>query len=213
GEMVRGLAGTGRGGQYAAARWHRSLGCLVKLPAEFEDLADEDEKPPFSAFADQLGRTADQLAGWQEDLRVLYVACTRARDLLILSAGLPEPLPGAVAGLPVGVPAKAANHWTLMLAERVDPRARRCGPGAVKPEDAAAVRVSIVEPGAEEVVGSRGTQEVGDPKPTRRDGWAFSPPRKMVPPIVPLPALERLARGEPVPVLGAHFDTETDSDR
>jgi len=30
---------------------------------------------------------------------------------------------------------------------------------------------------------------------------------------VPLPALERLARGEPVSALGEHFDTEADSDR
>src|SRR5439155_707759 len=87
-----------------------------------------------------LHEFTDRLGDWQEDLRVLYVACTRARDLLILSAGLPEPLPEAVAGLPTGVPAKAANHWTLMLAERFDLRTGRCVAVDVKPEDAPAVR-------------------------------------------------------------------------
>src|SRR4029079_18658634 len=54
-------------------------------------------------------------ADWQEDLRVLYVACTRACDLLVLSAGLPDadgPLP--------------ATRWTLALEERFDPRTGRC---------------------------------------------------------------------------------------
>jgi len=128
--VVPDLAAAGRGGVHPVARWHRGLGCLVRLPAEFEATDEESgERPPFPDFADRLGRTADQLADWQEDLRVLYVACTRARDLLILSAGLPEPLPEPVAGLSTGVPAKAANHWMLALAERYDLRTGRCVAG------------------------------------------------------------------------------------
>jgi ATP-dependent helicase/nuclease subunit A len=211
--IVPDIAAAARGGIQPVARWHRGLGCLVKLPAEFED-ADEEagEAPPFSDFADRLGRTADQLADWQEDLRVLYVACTRARDLLTLSAGLPEPLPEAVAGLPTGVPAKAANHWTLMLAERFDLRTGCCLAADVKPEDAPAVRVRVVEPGASAPPGAAAVDEVGASKPTRRDGWAL-PPAPPSPTIISLPALERMARGGPAPMHGEHFDTETDSDR
>ena len=221
--IVPDIGAAARGGIQPVARWHRGLGCLVKLPAEFEDVDEESgAAPPFSDFADRLGRTADQLADWQEDLRVLYVACTRARDLLILSAGLPEPLPEAVAGLPAGVPAKAANHWTLMLAERFDLRTGRCAAADVRPEDAPAVRVSVVEPGTSSLSGARDVKEVGGSKPTRRGGWALRPTRRggqaltptpPFPSIIPLPALERLTRVEPAPAHGEHFDTESDSDR
>src|SRR5438067_2490673 len=188
--VVPDLAATGRGDRHPVARWHRGLGCLVRLPAEFEATDEESgERPPFPDFADRLGRTADQLADWQEDLRVLYVACTRARDLLILSAGLPEPLPEPVAGLSTGVPAKAANHWMLALAERYDLRTGRCVAGDVSPEDVPAVRVQVVEPGAEGAALAPDLNEMSDPKPTDGRRWARAPSPKTLPPIVPLPAL------------------------
>ena len=50
---------------------------------------------PLSTLAlldgDEPAREA--VADWREDLRILYVACTRARDLLVLSAGLTEWFP------------------------------------------------------------------------------------------------------------------------
>ena len=68
--FVPDFAAQGRGNQYPVARWHRELGCLVRLPSEFEDLPD-GQSPPFASFPNDLGRTADQLEDWQEDLRVL----------------------------------------------------------------------------------------------------------------------------------------------
>jgi hypothetical protein len=44
---------------------------------------------------------------WHEDLRILYVACTRAQDYLVLSAALPEPF-------------RPRSTWPLLLAERFD---------------------------------------------------------------------------------------------
>jgi hypothetical protein len=129
------------------ARWHRGLGCVVKLPAEFEDLpqaqpdegaSSNRETQPFSTFGDDLGRTIDQLEDWQEDLRILYVACTRASDLLILSAGLPGPLSDNDR-LP-------ANHWTLTLEERFDPKTGRCLADEIEPDDAPLVRVHTTKP-------------------------------------------------------------------
>ena len=67
---VLGTARRSRGGT-------ATYGCLVKVPSEF-DSQPEEEQRPVRRFANDLGRTADQLADWQEDLRILYVACTRA---------------------------------------------------------------------------------------------------------------------------------------
>ncbi len=199
--FVPDIAAQGRGNQYAAARWHRGLGCLVKLPGEFEDLPD-GEKPPFSTFADDLGRTADQLADWQEDLRVLYVACTRSRDLLILAAGLPVPLT-ATDRIP-------ANHWTLTLEERFDVRTGRCLTADVKPEEMPNVRVIVAE--------ADGIPDYAPDLFSRPDGAAASQmplrsPSRSLPHVVSLPALEALARGEVAPQPGEQFDTEDDSDR
>lgn len=212
--IVPDLAAPTQGDRNPAARWHRGLGCLVKLPAEFESLQDEgaDEKPPFSDFADRLGRTADQLADWQEDLRILYVACTRARDLLILSAGFAEPLPEAIPGLPTPPPPKAANHWTLALAERFDLRSGRCAAEDVKPEDAPAVRVTVAGATTSEEPSTRRSSE-SDAASAGRLSAPATVPRPGLPKAITLPALERLARGEPVFSAGEQFDTEDDADR
>jgi ATP-dependent helicase/nuclease subunit A len=80
------------------ARWDRRLGCVARPPA------DEDD-PPFPDFAWRLWQAQEELEEWQEDLRTLYVACTRARDYLILSAALPDDF-------------QPATPWALALAER-----------------------------------------------------------------------------------------------
>jgi ATP-dependent exoDNAse (exonuclease V) beta subunit len=194
--FVPDIAATTRGNVHPVARWHRGLGCLVRLPAEFDEYPDE---APFPDFADRLGKTADQLADWQEDLRILYVACTRARDLLILSAGLP----GGVESVP-------ANHWTLALGERFDLRTGRCVADDVPPEDVPLVRVSVVA-GGEEVRSQTVDRRADQTRPEVRPWVSPQPPS--LPQVVSLPALERLARGEPLPSLGEPFDTESDGDR
>ena len=50
----------------------------------------EEEAPAFADFAWRLWHARNELEDWQEDLRTLYVACTRACDYLILSASLNE---------------------------------------------------------------------------------------------------------------------------
>ena len=190
--IVPDLAATGRGNVHPVARWHRGLGCLPRLPAEFEELP-EGESPPFPDFADRLGKTADQLADWQEDLRVLYVACTRARDLLILSAARPD------GDLP-------ANHWTLALAERFDVNSGRCVDA-----DGPTVRVTVMGPGEATEQASGGCKPPVEAQ--IQTGGLHPPLAKTTPPMIPLPALERLARGEPVGPLGEPFDTEDDADR
>ena len=200
--FVPDIAAQGRGDRHPVARWHRALGCLVRLPSEFDDLP-EGESPPFAPFANDLGRTADQLADWQEDLRVLYVACTRARDLLILSAGLPGQLT-TTDRLP-------ANHWTLALEERFDVRTGRCLATDVKPEDVPEVRVVMMEP-SEHTDGR--TRSVSDGVQRRASSLALRVrPENQLPSIHSLPVLEARARGESVPHTGTHYDTEDDADR
>jgi ATP-dependent helicase/nuclease subunit A len=113
--IVPDLGAATRGAIHPVARWHRRLGCLARLPADVLEDERESGNVPFSDFPDRLGRVADQLADREEDLRILYVACTRARDLLILSAGLAEP-----------PPAKAAGPWLAALGERFDLRTGEC---------------------------------------------------------------------------------------
>jgi ATP-dependent helicase/nuclease subunit A len=135
--FVPDLAARNLGGRTAAARWDRKLGCLARPP---------DEDPPlFTDFAHRLGRAAEEVADWQEDLRVLYVACTRARDLLVLSAGLPEPFP-AHAPTDRPVPVKAANSWMLALGERFHLGTGACLDRSIPEADRPSVAVRVVEP-------------------------------------------------------------------
>jgi ATP-dependent helicase/nuclease subunit A len=119
--FVPDLAATGGGPARPAAAWDPDLGCVARPPA------DEDG-PPFSEFAWRLFEARGELEDWHEDLRTLYVACTRARDYLILSAALKEGLP-------------AENAWTLALAERFDLATGRCIAADVRDEHEPLVRV------------------------------------------------------------------------
>lgn len=111
------------GDRHATARWHAQLGCLVNPP-------EEGSTRLFPDLGWKLGRCLDQIANWQEDLRVLYVACTRARDLLILSAGSSDPVPPA-----------HANAWTLALGERFDLSTGECLDTEIDPTRLPRVRV------------------------------------------------------------------------
>lgn len=105
--VVPDIGAASRGDQLPAATWDRVYGCLARPPS------DEDPAP-FTEYPWKLGRAAATIADWQEDLRILYVACTRARDLLILSAGLPSEVS------PANPEFRPANNWMLALAERFD---------------------------------------------------------------------------------------------
>lgn len=134
--FVPDLAAGGRGGFPPPARWDRRLGCLAKPP---------DEDPPlFTDFPHRLGQAADAVAEWREDLRVLYVACTRARDLLVLSAGLKEQLPAGPDDRPV--PVKAANAWMLALGERFHLGTGGCLDRTISGDKWPRVAVRVVEP-------------------------------------------------------------------
>jgi ATP-dependent helicase/nuclease subunit A len=88
------------------AHWDPRLGCVVRPPLD-------EEEPPFSDYGWRLRQTRENLEEWHEELRTLYVGCTRARDYLILSAALPEDF-------------RPSNAWMTTLAERFDLSDGRC---------------------------------------------------------------------------------------
>jgi ATP-dependent helicase/nuclease subunit A len=103
------------------AEWSRRLGCVVRPPA------DEGE-PPFSELACRMLQATEEMEEWSEDLRTLYVACTRPRDYLILSAALPPEY-------------QPAGPWMVTLAGRFDLTTGRCQVHDIAPEHWSAVRV------------------------------------------------------------------------
>jgi ATP-dependent helicase/nuclease subunit A len=82
------------------AHWDARLGCVVRPPAD-------EEQPPFPDFGWRLWQAGETVEDWHEDLRTLYVACTRAEDYLVLSAALPESF-------------RPSGAWMYALAERFD---------------------------------------------------------------------------------------------
>jgi ATP-dependent helicase/nuclease subunit A len=177
--FVPDLAARGLGGRVGSARWDRDLGCLARPP---------DEDPPlFTDFAHQLGLKAEAVADWQEDLRVLYVACTRARDLLVLSAGLPEAFP---ANSPTDrpVPVKAPNTWMLALGERFHLATGTCLDRTIPELLRPSVVVQVVTP-VVELPASLARRE--EPVPREFGRWNISPVlAKPWPAIVPVVELD-----------------------
>jgi ATP-dependent helicase/nuclease subunit A len=109
------------GGAHPVARWNADLGCVVRPAAD-------EEPPPFPAFAWNLWKCRNELEEWDEALRTLYVACTRARDCLILSGSL-DP------AKPPGTP------WIGALAERFDLVTGNCLDASISTERRPRVRV------------------------------------------------------------------------
>ncbi len=104
--IVPDVVASGGGAFHPVARWDAELGCVVRPPA------DEDPAP-FPPFAWKLWQVRNELEDWNEALRTLYVACTRARDYLILSGAMdPSYEPG--------------NPWMTTLAERFDLATGQC---------------------------------------------------------------------------------------
>jgi ATP-dependent helicase/nuclease subunit A len=178
--FVPDLAARNLGGRTAAARWDRKLGCLARPPQE--------DPPLFTDFAHRLGLAAEAVADWREDLRVLYVACTRARDLLVLSAGLTERFPdNTPADRPV--PVKAPNSWMLALGERFHLGGGTCLDGSVPPDRRPAVHVRVVEP----VAGLPKSLAPRDDRAAPDTGrWNIAPIRpRPWPAVVPVEELDR----------------------
>jgi ATP-dependent helicase/nuclease subunit A len=119
--FVPDLAATGHGPGRPVAAWDPDLGCVARPPTD-------EEGPPFPDFAWRLFEARGELEDWHEDLRTLYVACTRARDYLGLSAALKDGFP-------------AETTWMLALSERFDLGSGRCVAADVREESIPLVRV------------------------------------------------------------------------
>jgi ATP-dependent helicase/nuclease subunit A len=104
--FVPDLAAVRTGASGPVVGWDARLGCVVHPPS------DEDT-PPFSDFGWRLCKAHAVQEEWHEELRTLYVACTRARDYLVLSAALPESF-------------QPTGAWMLTLAERFDLASGQC---------------------------------------------------------------------------------------
>jgi ATP-dependent helicase/nuclease subunit A len=120
--FVPDVSSTGRDPHHPVAHWDARLGCVVRPPAD-------EEPPPFPEFGWRLWRAAETVEEWHEELRTLYVACTRAQDYLVLSAALEHPF-------------RPANSWMATLAERFDLQTGAFLAGDVAAERRPQVRIS-----------------------------------------------------------------------
>jgi len=93
---------------------------VVRAPAE--------EPPPLTDYGWKLWQAGEAVDEWREDLRTLYVGCTRAEDYLVLSASVAADL-------------RPEGPWLRLLAERFDLRSGRCLVAGIAPERTPAVRV------------------------------------------------------------------------
>jgi ATP-dependent helicase/nuclease subunit A len=120
--IVPDMAATRSGPHEPVVKWDTRLGCVVRPPAD-------EESPPFSDFGWQLRKAAESIEDWHEDLRTLYVACTRAQDYLVLSAALPANY-------------RPRDAWMTTLAERFDLSTGACLATDIPTEKVPLVRVS-----------------------------------------------------------------------
>jgi ATP-dependent helicase/nuclease subunit A len=118
--FVPDLGAHGRDSRAPVARWDARLGCVVRPPAD-------EEPAPFPEFGWRLWQVAETMEDWHEDLRTLYVACTRAEDYLVLSASLEEPV-------------RPGNTWMQTLVRRFDLRTGECLVDDVPEEERPRVR-------------------------------------------------------------------------
>ncbi|WP_020469297.1 UvrD-helicase domain-containing protein [Zavarzinella formosa] len=111
------IAARKNAGLKGKVRWDRRLGCVVKPP---------DEKPLlFGEFVHQLASVRENMAEFEEEQRVFYVAATRAEDLLVLSGSFAEPFPTDTPDdQPLSI--KVQNPWIETLNERFHLRTGEC---------------------------------------------------------------------------------------
>jgi ATP-dependent helicase/nuclease subunit A len=114
------LAARGGEARTPVAHWDARLGCVARPPAE--------EPLPFPNYGARLWQAGEDVADWREDLRTLYVACTRAEDYLVLSAALPADF-------------SPESPWMLTLAERFDLHTGDCRLREIPPGRRPLVRV------------------------------------------------------------------------
>jgi ATP-dependent helicase/nuclease subunit A len=120
--IVPDCAATPGGSRPPVAQWDARLGCVVRPPAD-------ETPPPFSDFAWEIWKAGEAVEEWHEELRTLYVACTRAQDYLVLSAALPRPF-------------KPVNAWMTTLTERFDVTTGACRAAGTAPDHVPRVRVT-----------------------------------------------------------------------
>jgi hypothetical protein len=120
--IVPDVATVGGGPHYPVVTWDARLGTVVRPPAD-------EESPPFADFAWEVWKAVESIEEWQEDLRTLYVACTRAQDYLVLSAALAENV-------------RPANAWMTTLTERFDLRSGTCRASGIPAANMPRVRVA-----------------------------------------------------------------------
>jgi ATP-dependent helicase/nuclease subunit A len=119
--FVPDVAATGHDPHQPVAHWDAALGCVVRPPGD-------EEPPQFPEFGWRLWRAGETVEEWHEELRTLYVACTRAQDYLVLSAALEAPV-------------RPAGSWMAILAEGFDLRTGACLAPDVPPGHEPRVRV------------------------------------------------------------------------
>jgi hypothetical protein len=115
------MAATGGGSHLPVAHWDARLGCVVRPPNE--------EEPPFGDFGWKLWQAGETVEEWREELRTLYVACTRAEDYLVLSTALKPNL-------------RSEGSWMRLLAERFDLHTGSCLIAGLPPEQVPQIRVT-----------------------------------------------------------------------
>jgi ATP-dependent helicase/nuclease subunit A len=199
------------------AHWDADMGCITRPPA--------DDPPPFPDYSQRLWNAVEDIEEWREDLRILYVACTRAEDYLVLSAALPANF-------------SPTTSWMLALAERFDLKTGRClvekglvekGSGpfcAQHPEGRSGKRVLTPFPPKVRVTDLLG------PPPECPTATHFTPPPRHLehetsgdeevtrthasqplPRILTVAELEGLVAGRLPEEAAYHFDAEDGSDR
>ncbi len=187
----------GGGPHLPAAHWDARLGCVVRPPAD-------EPTAPFPDYGWGLWKVGEEIEDWDESLRTLYVACTRAEDYLVLSAAVPPSF-------------RPSGPWMLTLAERFDPFTGACLVPDLSDGEVPRVRVTreLCDVPADAVPAVPRPASVPDvsapsPIPVRRVG-------QRVFTVAELEACLRASEGHgdfPVPAAFArHFDAEDGSDR
>ena len=153
--VIPDFAASTRGDSLPIAHWERNLGCVVRPP-------NDEEEPGFADFGYRLWQAQNEVEQWQEDQRILYVACTRAKDYLILSSSLSEGT-------------RASNSWMLTLQERFDIQTGQCLAADLEEGHVPRVRVfdSLSPPPADRALTTSTAahnvlREHLDPEPARR---------------------------------------------
>jgi len=175
--FVPDVAAAGGSRHLPPARWHERLGCVPRPPAE--------DPLPFPDFAWRLWEVAEDIEDAREELRTLYVACTRAQDYLVLSAAIAKPF-------------QASSPWMLTLTERFDIATGACLDAEIPAAQAPRVRVTTAVGSGQRAAGGeagRGGKAKGRQEVNTEIG---DQPLSLATAIAPIPL--RLTGNEVLPV-------------